>query len=171
VIAPRLLYGAAVALGIVGVALRVRLPLRAPEAGPLTVTPPPAVRRSHLAATPEDANAYEPVVATDIFSPTRAPPAVRFSPDQAADRPAPPPVTRPARVEGPGARLVGTTIAPSGATALIVADPNASGAQIYRVGDWVGGGSLVAITDSAVVIARARGRLVLRLPATKTARP
>ena len=60
-------------------------------------------------------------------------------------------------------RLYGITVGAGGAVALIDADPKIRGAELYRVGDRVGGSPITAITDSTVVIARKGGPLVLRL--------
>lgn len=170
-ISPRALYGAAIVFGLTGIALRTMPPL------------PPAVASSALAAplhesghragiVREDPNAYASIAAANVFSPTRTPPAERFTPDRTPDRPAPVPVARRARVvEEPAVHLYGITIAPSGALALLATNQSARGAQIYRVGDRVAGGSVAAITDSTVVIARARDRLVLRLPSAKKKLP
>lgn len=165
---PRVLYGATVVFALVGAALRVRAP-RPPAAAP-RVTPPLAARPRPVGTWHEDATAYAPIAAADVFSPTRTPPAVRFTPDQTADRPAPTPVSRRTRDEEPGVHLFGIVIMPSGAIALLSV-PGAPGTRIYRRGDHVGGGAVAAITESTVVIARRSGALVLRLPSRKTKRP
>jgi len=65
-----------------------------------------------------------------------------------------------------------TEVGAEGAVALIDADPNVPGAEIYRVGDLVAGARLVAITDSSVTLAQPSGPLVLRLqPAARRRRP
>jgi hypothetical protein len=108
--------------------------------------------------------AYDAIVAANIFSPDRAPPAVRFSlPGQAA---------APAKPRGPTLRLYGITVGAQGAVALIDADPNIPGAEIYRLGDLVAGARIVAITDSTVTLAQPSGPLVLRLqPAQRRSIP
>jgi hypothetical protein len=67
-------------------------------------------------------------------------------------------------------RLFGITAGPEGSIALIDADPKIAGAELYRVGDRVGGGSITRISDSTVVISRSGGPLVLRLPASLKSR-
>lgn len=167
-IVPRVLYGASVMFGLVGVALRVRAPLPPAIASPLT--PPLAAGARNVGATREDADAYEPIAAADVFSPTRTPPAVRFTPDQTTERPAPTPPIRRAKGVEPSVHLFGIVTMPSGAIALLSA-PGVPGTKMYRTGDRVGGGSVTAITDSTVVVARRSGSLVLRLPSGKTKRP
>ena len=170
-ISPRALFGAAIVFGLTGIALRTRPPLP-PAVASSARAAPELVQGRHAGIVREDSNAYAPIAAANVFSPTRTPPAVRFTPDRTPDRAAPVPVARRARVvEEPAVHLYGITIAPSGALALLATNPSARGAQIYRVGDRVAGGSLAAITDSTVVIARARGRLVLRLPSAKKKLP
>jgi hypothetical protein len=174
-IAPRMLYWATIGFGLVGVALRVLPPphLSASPLTPLLSTserPVGATREDHRITDP---NAYEAIVAGDVFSPTRTPPDVRFTPDRATGEPAAVPGPRRRTVQEPSVRLVGITMAPSGAVALIETNRAAggAGAAIYRVGDRVGEGSVATITDSMVLIARERGSLVLRLPPAKKTRP
>lgn len=162
---PRPLYAGA--LGFALLALAVRL---APAPHPGVVSPvriPQPARRPAPRSLNEDAAPYAAIVATNIFSPTRAPPAVRFTPDRppgGAPR-EPKPKPKPA---GPGIRLFGITKGPDGAVALIDADPKIKGAEIYRVGDRVAGSPISAISDSTVVISRPSGPLVLHLrPAVK----
>jgi hypothetical protein len=108
--------------------------------------------------------AYDAIVTANIFSQDRTPPAVRFS---LPGRDAAPPKPR-----GPTLRLYGITVGSQGAVALIDADPSIPGAEIYRVGDLVAGGRLLAITDSTVTLAQSSGPLVLRLrPAQRRSGP
>jgi hypothetical protein len=161
---PRPLYAGAFGFALLALALRL-----APAPHPGAVTPvevrQPA-RGPALHALDEDAAPYTAIVAGNIFSPTRVPPAVRFTPNRPAGGAAPtPPRPKPA---GPGIRLFGITKGPEGAVALIDADPKIKGAEIYRAGDRVAGSPISAINDSTVVIARPSGPLILRLrPAVK----
>jgi len=68
--------------------------------------------------------------------------------------------------------LYGTTVTADDAFALIEADPQVAGAEIYRVGDLVQGARLVKITDSTVTLASRPGGVarVLRLPPAPTLR-
>jgi hypothetical protein len=109
----------------------------------------------------ENAAPYAAIVASNIFSPTRAAPSVRFTPNRPTGAATPaPPKSRPS---GPSIRLFGITKGLNGAVALIDADPKVKGAEIYRVGDRVAGSPITAINDSTVVIARPSGPLVLHL--------
>ena len=165
---PALLYGVALALGLAGLALRVLPPLALED---VRATPASAPDASPLrsAEVRRDSSAYTPVVVSNVFSPTRQPPAVRFAPEPEAGQSVAPPAIAIAKVEEPTLRLLGTTIAPSGAIALLAVDPG-PGARIYRVGERFAGGAVASITDSTVVITRTGGRLVLRLPSPKERR-
>jgi hypothetical protein len=66
--------------------------------------------------------------------------------------------------------LYGITTGARGTIALIDADPKIRGAELYRVGEQVGGGRITSITDSTVVISRASGSLILRLPSKPRSR-
>jgi hypothetical protein len=68
-------------------------------------------------------------------------------------------------------RLYGITVTAKEATALIDANPKIPGAELYRIGDLIGGAPITAITESTVVIRRPGGPLVLRLrPAARPRR-
>jgi hypothetical protein len=60
---------------------------------------------------------------------------------------------------------------PQGAVALIRDDAVARSAEVYHIGDLVGGARLVAITDSTVTLERRSGPLVLHLPTGRRAGP
>jgi len=108
---------------------------------------------------------YATIVSTNIFSTDRVPPRVRFTPPGLATRGQP--VHR-----APAVRLYGITIGASGtATALIDADPDIPGAEIYHIGDMVAGAPIVAITDSTVVLAQPSGQRVLHLPRSSRRQP
>jgi hypothetical protein len=164
-IALRMLYGIAFGAALVGAAVRLMPPLRSTAAALAPVSAPIARERGSAPAR-EDSNAYDAIAAKDVFSPTRTPPAVRFTPDRGIDQPAPTRVAHRAPIAEPIVHLFGITIAPPprGAVAMI-------GGSLYRVGDRVGGGTVAAMTESTVVINRARGPLVLRLPMAKKHRP
>jgi hypothetical protein len=158
---PRALYAGALGFALLALALRLA-PAPHPGAVSPVVLPQPA-RRPALHGLHEDAAPYAAIVATNIFSPTRAPPAVRFTPNRPTGVAAPPkPKPRP-KPAGPGIRLFGITKGPAGAVALIDADPKIKGAEIYRIGDRVAGSPISDISDSTVVITRPSGPLVLHL--------
>lgn len=166
VLTPRALYGAAAALLLIGLALRL-VPASLPAADPLRgVTP--AAKPLPVRATTGDVRVYAPIAAGNVFARTRKPPAVRFVPE---GRDAPEPVAAPPRPRQPVFRLYGITVGAEGAVALIDADPKIRGAELYRVGDRIGGAPITAITDSTVVIGRKGGPLVLRLPTARRPRP
>jgi hypothetical protein len=158
---PRPLYAGALGFGLLALALRL-----APASHPGAVSPvelPQPARRPSPHSVNEDAAPYAAIVATNIFSPTRAPPAVRFMPDRPTGAVAPAPPKPKPKPAGPGIRLFGITKGPDGAVALIDADPKIKGAEIYRLGDLVSGSPISAISDSTVVITRPSGPLVLHL--------
>ena len=150
----RSLYAAAGALLIAGLGLRLA-PTRLPraQAAPLDVpaeAQPEAAPTSTRLAPRSDA-----IIAANILSPDRTPPAVRFSlPGRAA---------APTKPRGPTLRLYGITVGAQGAVAIIDADPSIPGGELYRVGDLVAGARVLAITDSTVTLAQPSGPLVLRL--------
>jgi len=133
----RSLYAAAGALLIAGLGLRLA-PTRLPraQAAPLDV---PAEAQPEAAPTStRPAPRSDAIIAANIFSPDRTPPAVRFSlPGRAA---------APTKTRGPTLRLYGIP-----------------GGELYRVGDLVAGARVLAITDSTVTLAQPSGPLVLRL--------
>ena len=153
--AVRGLYVVTAALLVAGLGLRLApTPLPAARAAPLAM---PAEAQGDAAPTRTPAEPrYDAIVAANIFSQDRTAPVVRFLPPGRAAAP-----TKP---RGPTLHLYGTTVGPDGAVAIIDADPNIPGAEIYRLGDLVAGARLIAITDSTVTLAEPSGPLVLRLP-------
>ncbi|SRR5579883_2150661 len=174
----RLLYGTAVGFVTLGASLRATAPVpdlrRARELHRArgSPVPEPAARRvPRPAPPPTDSARYAPIVAGDVFSPTRTPPTVRFTPDQTADAPAPRP--RPPADKGadPAFHLLGVSVSTHGALALIAAGGAPGHAALYRPGDRVAGGSIASITATTVVVERPEGPLVLRLPPAGGRRP
>jgi len=155
----RLLYGIAALLLVGGLVLRVApapagSALSAPDPG---ATPGDATRKT-AAEVPGDGAG---IVSGNVFSASRSAPRERYTPPDLAPA-APGPVS--GRVPPPTRlRLFGTVVGPSGTAALIDADPAIRGAEIYQVGDLVDGQSIVAVSESTVVLEGSAGRLVLRL--------
>jgi hypothetical protein len=154
------------------VLLAVALPLRlAPT--PARAARTPAVQRATVgtslgAAAGEPSGVTEAIVQGNVFSTSRAAPRTRYTPpDLASARPARP-ATRPAPPSR--LRLFGTVVGPS-AVALIDADPAIGGAEVYRVGDVVGGSRIVAVSESTVVLEGVAGRTVLRLQTAPSPAP
>jgi len=148
------LLSAAAALLAAGLGLRLApTPLPRAAAAPLAV-PAEAQPEAAPTSTPPVPR-YDAIVAANILSQDRTAPAMRFLPPGRAAAP-----TKP---RGPTLRLYGITVGPQGAVAIIDADPNIPGAEIYRLGDLVAGARLIAITDSTVTLAESSGPLVLRL--------
>lgn len=160
VLTPRGLYGAAAVLFLGALALRL-VPASLPPADP-SHRVPVAVTPVQVPARTGDVSTYAAIGAGNVFARTRRPPAVRFVPEGRE----PPAAAAPAPIKRrqPVFRLYGITVGARGAVALIDADPKIRGAELYRVGDLVGGAPITGITDSTVVIARKGARLVLRLP-------
>lgn len=163
----RWLYGMATLLLVVGSVLRVA-PARVdvPPAEPLIVAEPPA--QASAAEQAEALLTYEGIVRANVFSQQRTPPAVRYMPPElvAEETPAQPQAT-----SAPRLRLFGVAVGPTGAVALIDADPRIPGAEVYRVGDVVGNARLVAIEDTAVVLEGPEGRQRLTLPSSSRRSP
>ena len=165
----RVLYATAGTLGLVGVALQLA-PAQRPgtEGGAAELVPPNATPPTRVAAATAAPTAYAAIVTANVFSAERIPPRVRFTPAGLASRDAPLP--RGGRA-APAVLLYGITVGEQGATALIDADPQIPGAEIYRVGDLVAGAPILEITDSTVVLAQPSGVRVLRLQRSGRKRP
>jgi hypothetical protein len=113
----------------------------------------------HEASRP--AESFAIVVDSNMFSPARTPPRVRFSVRPAEPEPVPAASSAPTQ---PALRVQGITLRSTDSTALIDANPRIPGAETYRVGDTLPSGALIIdITDSTVVVQGPRGRRVLRL--------
>jgi len=150
----RSLFVAAAALMVAGLGLRLApTPLPRVQAAPLAV--PAEVDPGRASSSVPPVPAYDAIVAGNIFSQDRTPPAVRFSlPGRAV---------APTKARRPTLRLYGITVGAQGAAAIIDADPAIPGAEIYHLGDLVAGARVLAITDSTVTLAEPSGPLVLRL--------
>ena len=159
VLTPRAFYGAAAALVVLSLGFRLA-PTRLPRARQ-GITVPAAAQAIEAMAAPGNAGAYAPITSSNVFSQTRTPPTVRFVPE---GRPAPAPTASRSKPRQPVFKLFGITVGEKGAIALIEANPKIAGAELYRIGDRVGGAPITAITESTVVIRRAGGPLILRLP-------
>ena len=156
------LYTIAIALAVVGLALRV---IPSPVAG--GSAPPIAVAGLTPGATSVDPSAdptaFQAIVTANIFSQERQPPAERYVPPELQEQ-APPPPAQP--TSGFRMRLFGVVVGPAGTVALIDADPRIPGAEVYQVGDAVGDARLISVSDSAVVLDGPTGRRVLTLPSS-----
>jgi hypothetical protein len=158
----QVLYAVAAALGVVGLVLRI-IPARAPAAPDavrvVATVSPPTGRIESGGDVPLPA--YDSIIAANIFSRTRtAPPR----PGEVQDAQAKPKPTKPA---APTLTLLGTTIGPQGAVALINASNGSPGAELHHMGDTVAGALLVAITDSTVTLDRPKGQVVLHLQSSQ----
>lgn len=157
----RPLYAVALFLLLVGVGFRLRpVDLDTPDVPPIS-WPEPAVEPSPN----EQALAllgYQGIIEANVFSRDRQPPGERYVPPElATSEPAsaPPPSI-------PRLRLFGVAVGPTGAVALIDADPAIPGAEVYRVGDVVRGLHVLEIDERAVVLQGTDGRVVLTLPSS-----
>jgi hypothetical protein len=155
---PRSLYGGAAVFAIIGLGLRLA-PARLPGVQP-GVPLPVAAQQSPSQASLRDERSYAPIASANVFSQTRTPPASRFVPEGHA---APDSVAPRAKPRPRVFQLYGITVTPNGSTALIDADPKIRGAELYRLGDRIGGAPITAITESTVVIGRPGKPLILRL--------
>ena len=156
--AVRATTGAAIALTVLGAALRLA-PTPHPNAHATLMAAPAALEPSPPTASAGDVTSYASIVRENIFSPERSAPRRRLYPQGTAVAVAP----TDSGHRRPALRLYGITVAAQGAIALIDADPSIPGAEIYRVDDLVAGARLVAITDSTVTLAEPSGPLILRL--------
>lgn len=152
------LYGVSAFLLLLGIALRI-IPSRAEAVAPGARTvAPPSQPQATARQRPGDKSA---IVEGNAFSPSRSAPRVRYIPPDLAPRPevkAGRAAPAPSRL-----RLFGTVVGPSGTAVLIDANPAIRGAEIYQIGDTVDGRSIVAVSESTVVLEGPAGRLVLRL--------
>lgn len=151
-------------------ALFLALGLAAPAFARRSWSPPPDLEAGRAApAAPQSAASpgvplrsglADDVVATNLFSPRRTSPTVRYTSDSLAPtREAPP--SPPARR---AIRLFGVGMTGARATALLDADPRVPGAEIYHVGDRLPeGGRVESIAADNVVIITPEGRQRLRL--------
>ncbi|OLB48059.1 MAG: hypothetical protein AUI08_12260 [Gemmatimonadetes bacterium 13_2_20CM_2_65_7] len=160
----RVLYGSSAGFALVAVGLQ--LAPTAPPRAPASESVAPGISHATERPVPTAPPAtYATIVSTNIFSTDRVPPRVRFTPPGLAARGQP--VHR-----APAVRLYGITIGASGtATALIDADPDIPGAEIYHIGDVVAGAPIVDITDSTVVLAQPSGQRVLHLQRSSRRQP
>jgi len=158
----RVLYAIAIALALVGLALRlVPPPVAGGSAAPIAVAD--LTPGAETAEPGPDPTAFQDIVTANIFSQDRQPPAERYVPPELQEQ-APPPPAQP--TTGFRMRLFGVVVGPAGTVALIDADPRIPGAEVYRVGDAVGDSRLISVSDSAVVLEGPAGRRVLSLPSS-----
>ncbi len=155
----RVLFLSAALLTVAAGALQI-IPIRPrlPDVPADAVTPlPPGVDPSQQAAA---LLTYEQIARADPFDPTREPPAERYVPPElrAARQ-----TTRSDAPVVPRLQLFGVATGPTGAVALIDANPSIPGAEIYRVGDRVSIYSLESISDTMVVLRNESGVRTLRL--------
>ena len=145
----------ALALGLQIVPLRLRLPAVGAE-GPAPGAPigDPSERAAALLT-------YEEIVRADPFDAARRPPSERYVPPELrASRTPDPPPSQPV---APRLQLFGVATGPTGAVALIDANPSIPGAEIYRIGDRVSVYRLESISDTVVVLRGEAGVRTLRL--------
>ena len=153
------LYAIAAVLAVAAAALQlvppvVRLPsVPVADGGGASAVLDPSAQAAALLS-------FEEIVRADMFSPDRQPPRERYIPPElritaAADRPLGPPLPR--------LQLFGVATGPTGAVALIDANPVIPGAEIYRLGDRVSIYRLESISDTLVVLRGDSGVRRLRL--------
>jgi len=163
----RVLYGSAAGFALIAAsgALAPTSPARAQASAPPTPPIARATEQPRRVAESVPPTTYATIVSTNIFSTDRVPPRVRFTPPGLAVKGKP--VHR-----APTVRLYGITTGAGGtATALIDADPDIPGAEIYHVGDVIAGAPIIDITDSTVVLAQPSGQRVLHLERSSRRQP
>jgi hypothetical protein len=152
----RAFYVVASVLALVGLWYRI-VPTRTPATPRGSVGVPLVAPRTAVPGDDAPAAAYAPIETANIFSRARSAPGRLAAAGDAKSRPH---STKPS---APTLTLLGTTIGPGGAVALIEANPTSEGAQVHHMGDVVEGARLVDITDSTVTLDRPSGPLVLHL--------
>ena len=133
---------------------------------PLAAANVPAIAQSPS----EDAAAllsYQEIVGSNIFAANRSPPASRYVPPELARQQAISTNDQPA---APRLRLYGVATGPTGAVALIDAEPSIPGAEIYRPGDLVRGLTLEEIAETYVVLSGPSGSVTLPLETPRSRR-
>ena len=124
-------------------------------------------------ATPDSAeqDAGPMVVASDIFSATRAAPTQRYNPNagDAESQPVGAGSVSPYSYEALP-RLSGVVRGPAGTLALMQPDSEGASGRLYRTGDRIGGYRVVRIDDSSVVVAGQRGRVRIRVNSPDSSR-
>src|SRR5262245_10264114 len=125
-----------------------------------------AVKASSTHTVEAAASAADAVVAGNIFSPSRTPPARRYNPtepDESVEVAPPEPETTDVNEAERVPHLYGVVMGPAGATALLRLDPAIPDAQIYREGDKAGRYTVVKINERSVILDGPTGRIELRL--------
>jgi len=138
--------------------------LRAPDAD-FDAAPAPSV-----AVAAADPATTESIIAANIFSPSRTPPAARYQPLAIGDDAAAAEVANAAPAdatmvdaEDAVPRLYGVIAGPHGRAALLRLDPDAPDAQLLREGESSGSYRVVRINEQSVVLTGPAGRVELRL--------
>ncbi len=145
----------ALGVGLQILPLRLRLPAVGEEGpAPYAATADPSERAAALLT-------YEEIVRADPFDATRQPPSERYVPPEL--RASQTPDSPPSRPVAPRLQLFGVATGPTGAVALIDANPSIPGAEIYRIGDRVSVYRLESISDTVVVLRGETGIRTLRL--------
>jgi hypothetical protein len=118
----------------------------------------------------EDAAAllsYQEIAGANIFAADRSPPTTRYVPPELAPQQATAVTNQPV---APRLRLYGVATGPTGAVALIDAEPSIPGAEIYRPGDSVRGLTLEEIAETYVVLSGPSGSVTLPLETPRSRR-
>jgi hypothetical protein len=117
-------------------------------------------------AQSSDSASASAIVASNIFSPSRAAPGKRYTPPgtggegeetnaHVSDVPVMPP--------SPPPRVFGTMMGPGGATALMQTDSAGASGRLYREGERVGGYRILKISSSSVIVRGPEGRIELKI--------
>jgi hypothetical protein len=166
--ARRTLNGLAVAFAVAGL-LALSWPVRLPTASAGGVPALPGAGAGARAAP--DTGLAQTIVAENMFSSARRPPASRYVPSR--DDVAPTVVSDAGTVMpsdtaavpsgDPVPHLYGTIVGPEGPQALLRLDASIAEPRLYRVGDRAGGFRVDSIGERDVTLAGPRGKVVLRL--------
>jgi len=145
----------AAALGLQATPPRITLPpVPAENTWSSSPTPDPSAQAAALLT-------YEEIARGNPFDSDRTPPPVRYLPPEF--RMAQAPAGPSAETAAPQLQLYGVATGPTGAVALIDANPSIPGAEIYRTGDRVSIYRLESISDTMVVLRGESGVRTLRL--------
>lgn len=142
------------------------LPPSVPDVPLTTQNQTASLAGNRAVAQSSDSASASAIVASNIFSPSRAAPGKRYTPPGAggegeetnahvSDVPVMPP--------SPPPRVFGTMMGPGGATALMQTDSAGASGRLYREGERVGAYRILKISSSSVIVRGPEGRIELKI--------
>ncbi len=142
-----------------------------PPSVPNVRVPPSAQSATLVANRPiapsTDSSSAAAIIASNIFSPSRAAPGKRYTPPGAAgeseDASAGPSPDVPVMPQMPPPRVFGTMMGPGGASALMQLDSAGASGRLYREGQRIGTYRILKISSSSVIVRGPAGRVELKI--------